>query len=65
MESVDTGDLKSPALMSVRVRVPPVLPSIMEEYPKVQCTQTDKEEMFVYNRYGRLVNIRNLWRNNI
>jgi len=37
----------------------------MEEYPKVQCTQTDKEEMFVYNRYGRLVNIRNLWRNNI
>jgi hypothetical protein len=23
---VDTGDLKSPALMSVRVRVPPLLP---------------------------------------
>ena len=63
MELVDTRDLKSLAYVSMRVRIPPVLPSKIEKYP-VECPLgVDTLEVMVYNRKGKLVNIRDLWRN--
>ena len=63
MELVDTRDLKSLARMSMRVRVPPVLPSKIEKYPVELPMQDSTLEVMVYNNKGRLINIRNLWRN--
>jgi hypothetical protein len=65
VELVDTRDLKSLARMGMRVRSPPVLPSKTEKYPIDYCSEVDNEEIFVYNRRGKLVNIRNLWRSDV
>jgi hypothetical protein len=65
---VDTGDLKSPALMSVRVRLPPLLPSDgeKEQYEKPvtieQIAKLNDLEVFVYTYKGELVNIKARWR---
>ena len=63
MELVDTRDLKSLARLSMRVRVPPVLPSKIDKYPVELPAQDSTLEVMVYNNKGRLINIRNLWRN--
>ena len=62
MESVDTRDLKSLAQLSMRVRVPPVLPPTnhKEYYRKPKDTikldyHDEEEELMIYNRHGRLV----------
>ena len=61
MESVDTRDLKSLARMSMRVRVPPVLPltNQIDYYDEsIQWYPVDKEsEVYVYNSRGRLVSL--------
>ena len=65
---VDTGDLKSPALMGVRVRVPPLLPTTehQEYYEKPvmieELTKLNDLEVFVYTYKGELVNIKSRWR---
>ena len=65
---VDTGDLKSPALMGVRVRVPPLLPTTehREYYEKPamieQIAKLNDLEVFVYTYKGELVNIKSRWR---
>ena len=65
---VDTGDLKSPALKSVRVRVPPVLPSMGHEQYYEESTTIEQIaklndlEVFVYTYKGELVNIKSRWR---
>ena len=65
---VDTGDLKSPALKSVRVRVPPLLPVTehREYYEKPvtieEITKLNDLEVFVYTYKGELVNIKSRWR---
>ena len=63
---VDTTDLKSVARASVRVQVPPLLPSDghKEQYDKLRESfelNTDFE-VFVYTYKGELVNIKALWR---
>ena len=64
MESVDTRDLKSLAPLSMRVRVPPVLPSRGHEeyYEKPgsieDIVKLNDLEVFVYNRCGEIVNIK-------
>ena len=63
---VDTTDLKSVARMSVRVRLPPLLPcdGHKEQYDKLRQSfglNTDLE-VFVYTYKGELVNIKSLWR---
>ena len=68
MESVDTRDLKSLAPLSMRVRVPPVLPSRGHEeyYEKPttieQIAKLNDLEVFVYTYKGELVNIKHRWR---
>ena len=68
MESVDTRDLKSLAPLSMRVRVPPVLPTIehREYYEKPvmidEITKLNDLEVFVYTYKGELVNIKSRWR---
>lgn len=68
MESVDTRDLKSLARLSMRVRVPPVLPPTghKDYYDKppmiADIVDLREEEVFVYTRHGHLVNIKSLWR---
>ena len=65
---VDTGDLKSPALMSVRVRLPPLLPVTehREHYEKPvmieELAKLNDLEVFVYTYKGELVNIKSRWR---
>jgi hypothetical protein len=66
VESVDTRDLKSLARLSMRVRVPPVLPS---DGRKEQCDKLRESfrlnadlEVFVYTYKGELINIKSLWR---
>ena len=65
---VDTGDLKSPALMSVRVRLPPLLPSDGQkgQYKKQttaeEIAKLNDLEVFVYTYKGELVNIKSRWR---
>ena len=65
---VDTGDLKSPALMGVRVRVPPLLPTTehREYYEKPvmieEITKLNDLEVFVYTYKGELINIKSRWR---
>ena len=65
---VDTGDLKSPALMSVRVRVPPLLPVTehREHYEKPvmieEFAKLNDLEVFVYTYRGELINIKSRWR---
>ena len=65
---VDTGDLKSPALKSVRVRVPPLLPVAehREHYEKPvmveELVKLNDLEVFVYTYKGELVNIKSRWR---
>jgi hypothetical protein len=65
---VDTGDLKSPALMGVRVRVPPLLPTTehREHYEKPvmieEIAKLNDLEVFVYTYKGELVNIKSRWR---
>jgi hypothetical protein len=65
---VDTGDLKSPALMSVRVRLPPLLPVTehQEHYKKPvmveELTKLNDLEVFVYTYKGELINIKSRWR---
>lgn len=61
MELVDTRDLKSLARMSMRVRVPPVLPTSDETYPIEEPTQVDNLDVMVYNSKGKLVSIEDLW----
>ena len=63
---VDTRDLKSLALMGVRVRSPPLLPSDgdKEQYDELRESfglNTDLE-VFVYTYKGEIVNIKSLWR---
>ena len=63
---VDTTDLKSVTRTSVRVRLPPLLPSDghKEHYNKLRESfelNTDFE-VFVYTYKGELVNIKALWR---
>ena len=68
MESVDTRDLKSLAPLSMRVRVPPVLPTTehQEHYEKPvmieEITKLNDLEVFVYTCKGELVNIKSRWR---
>ena len=68
MESVDTRDLKSLARLSMRVQVPPVLPSRGHEeyYEKPttieQIAKLNDLEVFVYTYKGELVNIKARWR---
>ena len=65
---VDTTDLKSVAPVSVRVRLPPLLPSDgeKEQYEKAvtveQIAKLNDLEVFVYTYKGELVNIKSLWR---
>ena len=65
---VDTGDLKSPALMSVRVRLPPLLPVTehQEYYEKPamieEIVKQNDLEVFVYTYKGELINIKSRWR---
>ena len=64
---VDTGDLKSPALMGVRVRLPPLLPTTehREYYEKPamieQIAKLNDLEVFVYNCRGEIVNIKDYY----
>ena len=64
---VDTGDLKSPALMSVRVRLPPLLPTTehREYYEKPvmieEIVKLNDLEVFVYNCRGEIVNIKDYY----
>ena len=64
---VDTGDLKSPALMSVRVRLPPLLPVTehREHYEKPvmieEIAKLNDLEVFVYNCRGEIVNIKDYY----
>jgi hypothetical protein len=65
VELVDTRDLKSLARLSMRVRVPPVLPSknYSKDYEKLKTLLTiDTEDTFVYNHRGQIVNINTVWR---
>ena len=64
MESVDTRDLKSLAPLSMRVRVPPVLPltNHQDYYNKPKDTlkldyHEEEEELIIYNRHGKLVKL--------
>ena len=64
MESVDTRDLKSLARMSMRVRVPPVLPTTghKDYYDEPKDTlkldyHEEEEELVIYNRHGKLVKL--------
>ena len=65
---VDTRDLKSLAPMSMRVRLPPVLPTTehREHYEKPvmieELTKLNDLEVFVYTYKGVLVNIKSRWR---
>ena len=65
---VDTRDLKSLAPMSMRVRLPPVLPTTehREHYEKPamieEITKLNDLEVFVYTYKGELVNIKSRWR---
>ena len=64
---VDTGDLKSSALKSVRVRVPPLLPTTehREHYEKPamieEIVKLNDLEVFVYNCRGEIVNIKDYY----
>ena len=68
MESVDTRDLKSLAPLSMRVRVPPVLPTTehREYYEKPatieEIAKLNDLEVFVYTCKGDLINIKSRWR---
>ena len=65
MELVDTRDLKSLAPLSMRVRVPPVLPSkkYCKDYEKLKTLLAiDTEDTFVYNNRGQIVNINTVWK---
>ena len=68
MESVYTRDLKSLARLSMRVRVPPVLPirGHEEYYEKPamieEIVKLNDLEVFVYTYKGELVNIKSRWR---
>ena len=64
MESVDTRDLKSLARMSMRVRVPPVLPiTDQQDYCDRRKSTLkldyceDEDDLVIYNRHGRLVKL--------
>lgn len=64
MESVDTRDLKSLARLSMRVRLPPVLPTTghKDYYDEPKDTlkldyHEEEEELVIYNRHGRLVKL--------
>ena len=65
---VDTTDLKSVAQSSVRVRLPPLLPTTehQEYYEKPvmieEITKLNDLEVFVYTYKGELVNIKSRWR---
>ena len=65
---VDTRDLKSLAPMSMRVRLPPVLPTMehREHYEKPvmaeELTKLNDLEVFVYTYKGELINIKSRWR---
>ena len=67
MESVDTRDLKSLAPLSMRVRVPPVLPSRGHEeyYEKParieEIVRLNDLEVFVYNCRGEILNIKDYY----
>ena len=67
---VDTRDLKSLALMSMRVRLPPVLPTTehREHYEKPvmieEITKLNDLEVFVYTCKGELINIKSRWKQN-
>ena len=61
VELVDTRDLKSLARLSMRVRVPPVLPTRDETYPIEGLRQVDNLDVMVYNSKGKLVSIEDLW----
>ena len=64
---VDTGDLKSPALMGVGVRLPPLLPTTehREYYEKPamieEIVKLNDLEVFVYNCRGEIVNIKDYY----
>ena len=63
---VDTTDLKSVARMSVRVRLPPLLPcdGHKKQYDELRQSfglNTDLE-VFIYTYKGELVNIKSRWR---
>ena len=65
MELVDTRDLKSLAPLSMRVRVPPVLPSkkYSRDYEELKKLLTiDMFDVFVYTHKGQLINIKSLWK---
>ena len=65
---VDTRDLKSLAPMSMRVRLPPVLPTTehQEYYEKPvmieEITKLNDLEVFVYTCKGELINIKSRWK---
>ena len=65
---VDTTDLKSVAQSSVRVRLPPLLPSDgqKEQHEKPvmieEIAKLNDLEVFVYTYKGELVNIKSRWR---
>ena len=67
---VDTRDLKSLAPMSMRVRLPPVLPTTehREHYEKPvmieDITRLNDLEVFVYTCKGELINIKSRWKQN-
>ena len=64
---VDTRDLKSLAPMSMRVRLPPVLPTTehQEHYEKPvmieDIVKLNDLEVFVYNCRGEIVNIKDYY----
>ena len=64
---VDTRDLKSLAPMSMRVRLPPVLPTTehQEYYEKPamieEIAKLNDLEVFVYNCRGEIVNIKDYY----
>ena len=63
---VDTTDLKSVTRTSVRVRLPPLLPSDGHEdyYDEVRKTfdLSNDLEVFVYTYKGEIINIKSRWR---
>ncbi len=66
MEMVDTRDLKSLAQLSMRVQVPPVLPSrghqqYYDELRKMLIPPNELE-VFVYTHRGELINLKSRWR---
>ena len=65
MELVDTRDLKSLAPLGMRVRVPPVLPSVghREYYDELRkfFGLDSSLEVYVYNSKAEIVNINSLW----